>query len=103
MLRHCYKLNQPLDNWNTNNITYIQNTFIGTKILNYKFQKIKMQQTKKSNEINSMKCIICMDNGYDKLYKMCSNENNDHYYCEECSNILNKVQYCICKTNPYIT
>ena len=104
MFYRCSKFNPPLNNWDISAVKDMTNMFIRTKMSNYKFPKtkIRVNQTIKSNEINSIRCIICINNGYDKLYKLCLNDNNDHYYCENCCYKLSKIKCCICKTNPHI-
>lgn len=58
------------------------------------------------DNINSLRCIVCYDTGFNHIVRLCKTKENDHYYCLECVKLLkdsNGHEECIlCKENQYI-
>lgn len=52
------------------------------------------------------RCIVCYQTTSNIMVKLCSNNDNDHYYCPECirmlKNLSNKEECLLCKENPYV-
>lgn len=85
------------------------NNIISYKIKNYNIYSIIFKCIKENRihklenmltinviEKENITCAICYEN-FDYCVKVCSNENNDHYYCDYCIEKINKC--CICKEN----
>lgn len=49
------------------------------------------------------KCIICYDDNFDTLIKLCKTTDNDHYYCINCIEFMKNDERCLlCKEEPHI-